>query len=84
MKVMRNKPRPIAPGDKGMHWDAKHEKYADSVKYMRDNAGIWASEYDSVMAGRVPLKGGKLYRDNPIIAVRAWDQQLPMSWRIFK
>ena len=38
-KVMRNKPRRIAPGDRGMHWDAEHERYADSVRYMRDNAG---------------------------------------------
>ena len=83
-KVMRNKPRRIASSDRGMHWDAEHERYADSVRYMRDNAGMWAGEYDSVIAGRVPLKGGKLYKENPIIAVRAWNQQLPMSWRIFK
>jgi hypothetical protein len=86
LKVMLNKPRdvPSSYHDLVALKGSKDEKYIHSVRYMRDNAGEWASKYDSVIAGRVPLKKGKLYRKEPIVAIRAWNQQLAVSWIIIK
>ena len=86
LKVMMNKTRDLSSSyhDPGILKGAKTKKYIHSVRYMRDNAGEWASKYDSVIAGRIPLKNGKLYRKEPLLAVRAWNQQLALSWRIIK
>ena len=86
LKVMLNKPRdvPSSYHDPVALKGSQDAKYIHSVRYMRDNAGEWASEYDSVIAGRVKLKKKSLYRKEPIVAIRAWNQQLALSWIIIK
>ena len=86
LKVMMNKKRYISNKyiDIALIKDPKDQKYIHSTRYMRDNAGEWASKYNSVIAGRVPLKGGGIYKKEPQLAVRTYQQQLPVSYRIFK
>jgi hypothetical protein len=86
LKVIRNKIHNVSASyiEPVIENDPKMKKYIQSVQHMRDNAGEWADKYNSVIAGRIPLKGGKLYKKEPQIVVRAYHQQLPLSWRIIK
>ena len=50
------------------------------VNRISDHNGKWASDYDSAYIGNVLLDDGNYMKDTPIIVIREYDQQVPLSY----
>lgn len=45
-----------------------------------DHDGIWAKTYDSIFLGNVELDNGEYLKEAPIIALKTYEQQVPLSY----
>lgn len=47
---------------------------------LTDYDGTWAENYDSVFIGKVELDDGNKFEEGPIIAIKNYNQQIPLSY----
>jgi hypothetical protein len=47
---------------------------------LTDYDGIWAEKYDSVFIGKVELDDGHKFDQGPILAIKNYNQQIPLSY----
>lgn len=57
--------------------DNKREKL---LMRITDYDGIWSDNYDSVFIGNVELDDGTKFNEGPLIAVKNYNQQIPLSY----
>jgi len=50
------------------------------VSRISDHNGKWASDYDSAYIGNILLDDDNYMKDTPIIVIRDYDQQVPLSY----
>ena len=49
-----------------------------------DYDGKWAEEYDSCYLGHIELDNGEYLKGTPILAVKEYNQQIPLSYHYNK
>ena len=47
---------------------------------LTDYDGTWTENYDSVFIGKIELDNGKKFEEGPIIAIKDYNQQIPLSY----
>jgi hypothetical protein len=57
--------------------DINHETLVNRIS---DHNGKWAEDYDSAYIGNILLDDGNYIKDTPIIVIRDYDQQIPLSY----
>ena len=57
--------------------DINHETLVSRIS---DHNGKWATDYDSAYIGNLLLDDGNYIKDTPIIVIRDYDQQVPLSY----
>jgi hypothetical protein len=50
------------------------------TRRITDYNGTWSNEYDSILVGRPTLDNGNVFSDGPILAVKDYNQFLPLSY----
>lgn len=50
------------------------------LAHISDHDGTWATDYDSAYIGNILLDDGTHMKDTPIIVVRDYEQQVPLSY----
>jgi hypothetical protein len=49
-----------------------------------DHDGKWASQYDSCYLGNLELDNGEVLRNTPLIVIRDYNQQIPLSYHFIR
>jgi len=57
--------------------DINHETLVSRIS---DHDGKWTADYDSVYIGNILLDDGNYIKGSPIIVIRDYDQQVPLSY----
>lgn len=57
----------------------KDKNYEIQTLRITDYDGKWSNEYDSVYLGNIELDDGTLLKDAPILALKEYNQQIPLS-----
>ena len=47
---------------------------------LTDYDGLWSKNYDSVYIGKVELDNGDKFEEGPLIAIKNYNQQVPLSY----
>lgn len=47
---------------------------------LTDYDGLWSNDYDSVFIGNVELDNGEKFYEGPILAIKDYNQQIPLSY----
>jgi hypothetical protein len=55
------------------------KKYVIQTLRISDHDGIWSNDFDSAYLGNIELDDGNLLKDFPILAIKEYDQQIPLS-----
>lgn len=80
---------PDDPLDKSMIKQEKlaeaENRLAEALTYrISDHDGVWAQTYDSVYLAEMDLDNGLPLEDTPMIVLKDYKQQLPLSWHLTK
>lgn len=62
----------------------KNRQRESQTSRITDYNGIWANEYDSVYIGILELDDGSIYEEAPLIVLREYNQQIPLSFHFIK
>lgn len=57
-----------------------NQKYEKLTQRISDHDGLWANNYDSVYLGKVELDDGSFLEDTPIIVLKEYKQQVPLTY----
>jgi len=55
-------------------------KYEKLTMRLTDYDGLWSKNYDSVYIGKVELDNGDKFEEGPLIAIKNYNQQVPLSY----
>jgi hypothetical protein len=60
--------------------DTLNRKYERLTHRISDHDGLWAQNYDSIYLGKIELDDGTLLDDAPIIVLKDYNQQVPLTY----
>ena len=57
-----------------------NQKYEKLTLRISDHDGLWRNNYDSVYLGNIELDDGSFLEDTPIIVLKEYNQQVPLTY----
>ena len=83
-KYVENRPNDPTDNSEIKTQRLNDNKLDQNIEYLTirisDHDGKWASKYDSIYLGNVELDNGTYFKNTPIIVVKKYEQQIPLSY----